>query len=44
MDILFLEMGMNLSVKFLSVGSRFFQLQVTENLIYLKQKGSMLSQ
>lgn len=43
-DILFLEMDMNLKVKFLTVGLRFFQLQVRENLIYLKQKGSILSQ
>ena len=43
-DILFLEMEMNLRVKFSTVGLRFFQLQVRENLIYLKQKGSIVSQ
>ena len=37
-------MDMNLKVKFSTVGLRFFQLQVRENLIYLKQKGSILSQ
>lgn len=43
-DILFLEIKMNLRVEFSTVRSRFFWLQVTKNLIYLKQKGSVLSQ
>lgn len=43
-DILFLEIKMNLRVEFSTVRSRFFWLQVTKILIYLKQKGSVLSQ
>lgn len=43
-DILILEIETDLRVDFFSIISRFFQLQVTENLTYLKQKGNILSQ